>query len=309
MLRKVQPYSDGMDTVESVVMPTHLVEFAPSHWGQLEHFVRFCGTTYRFSWQVTKRLSGIIGNANKFAALIRLAKRVAPELAEDDQQMEEHGFSPALRAKELAAVCETAFCTLYSMLDCTRHVLCSIYPNHKGIRDSTRSTFQNGHKGAIDLRIPVAIREAIKETQAWFDKLREIRDELTHADVGFCTLDGEKGTVTYLHGGLGTRERAFVLEDVFGELDGYYQKINGFLGKLFLELNKTIVDSDTEQMCGVFNYRWYSRIVKPSEATDFHSGRCKSYEWFDQEGQPPCPFRETCGAYAAATSRQKDGGN
>lgn len=285
-------------------MPTHLVHFEPTVWGQLERFVRFCGTTYDFPWQVNKRLSGIMGHADKFAALVRLARRIAPELDEDNRQVSEQGYSPALKAKELASVCETAFCSLYSMLDCARKVLCFIYANHKGMKDSTRKTFQNGHKEALDLRVPIVIREAIKDTQGWFDKLRDIRDELTHADVGFCTWNGDNNTITYMHGGLGTRERALVLDDVLGELDGYYQKINAFLGTVFLELNKTLVDKDTEQMCGIFNKRVYLRVVKPSEAKDFNGGRCKSFQWFDKEESLSCPFRQSCGAYAAATRQQ-----
>jgi hypothetical protein len=290
-------------------MMTHVIIFHPPSWGHVDFFKSFWTTTYAFDWKIQKRLTGIIGHGTKYSTLMRLANRIVPFLEEDEKQLKEHGATPALRAKELAAICETAFCTLYSMLDCCRYVLCAIYPNHRGMRDSTRATFQNGHNEKLDQRVPKAIREAIRSTQPWYGKIRGIRDELTHADVGSCNRDVEKNTVTYMHVGLGTGDKALVIEDVFGELSQYFEKINGFLGRVFLELNKTLVDNETEQICGFFNARVYLRVVRPSEAIDFNGGRCNSYQWFDQEEHPSCPFKDTCGAYAAATNTMMDGKN
>ena len=95
------------------------------------------------------------------------------------------GRSSAIRSKELAAVLETLFCSLYSSLDCTRYVLKEIYPNHRGLNDTTTATFQNGHSGKLDSRLPIESRDAISATSDWFPELSRVRTAVTHANVGF----------------------------------------------------------------------------------------------------------------------------
>jgi hypothetical protein len=72
------------------------------------------------------------------------------------------------------------------------------------------------------------------------------------------------------------------------------------LGAVFPVINSTLQDKPTEQECGVFNMRFYQRIVTPKEATDFQGGRCKSLEWFDSDPANRCPYADVCGAYARA---------
>jgi hypothetical protein len=177
-------------------------------------------------------------------------------------------------------------------------VFVAVYKNHRGVKDSTRGLFQKGYNGELDKRIPESIHEQFRLSKTWFDTLREYRDEMTHSDVGSCHRDKDSGRLQYMHSGLGSRHQALVVDDVVAKIEEFRDAINAFLGHVFVELNGTLKDDDTEQVCGIFGGRIYQRMVKPSEATDFHGGRCKSLEWFEKEENPDCPLRDQCGAYA-----------
>ena len=132
---------------------------------------------------------------------------------------------------------------------------------------------------------------------------------MTHSDVGSCHRDAESGRLQYMHSGLGNRGRALVIDDVVARIEETRDTINGFLGTIFVELNLTLKDEEIEQFCGFFGGRIYQRIVKPSEATDFHGGLCKSFEWFEKEENPDCPLKDKCGAYARVNELRKSAAN
>jgi hypothetical protein len=79
-----------------------------------------------------------------------------------------------------------------------------------------------------------------------------MRDALTHSDIGSCHLDDKSGKVFYMHGGLGTNTKAFVIEDIFSHIDNLMAGINQFMGKVFHCLNGTLEDREVWQMCGIF---------------------------------------------------------
>ncbi|MEW4453055.1 hypothetical protein AB1L30_10295 [Bremerella sp. JC817] len=282
----------------------NLLHFSPQHWGEVERFTQFWTTTYTFDRMTQKRLRGIAGHFSKAGYLFQLAKRLAPNLDLDAKQLEESGYSPAHNSKELAAVIESVFCEQYSAIDCCRFVLFKVFPDHKGIKDSTRKTFQKAFEGEIDQRVPVAIRDAIANTKEWYFELLRLRDELTHSNVGSCHRDDKTGNVMYMHDGLGTPGKSLVIEDVFAALKTYFDKINDLLGLVFRELNRMLDDKPVELMCGIFGGRCYQRVVRPSEAIDINGGVCKSYQWFDLEEHPDCPLKDGCQAYARAKGEQ-----
>jgi len=284
----------------------NLLHFSPQHWGEVERFTQFWTTTYTFDRMTQKRLRGIVGHFSKAGYLFELAKRLAPNLDVDAAELQERGYSPAHNSKELAAIIEAVFCEQYSVLDCCRAVLCSVFPNHKGIKGSTRSTFQNAHKGELDDRVPAPIREAIADTKDWYPNLLRLRDELTHSNVGLCHRDNKTGIVIYMHDGLGIPGSSLVIHYVFSDLKNYFEKINELLGLVFCELNRTLDDKQVEMMCGVFDGRFYERVVRPSEAIDSNGGVCKSYKWFDREENPDCPLKINCQAYASAKEELPD---
>jgi hypothetical protein len=282
--------------------------FTPELWGTYTRFRNFYGRTYSFDDAARSRLLGINGHLGRASRLLALAKRMAPTLDEDAAELEATGHSHGDRAHELAAVVDSAICEIYSTLDCFRHVLKAIYPNHKNLKDSTRGTFQRGHKGELDPKIPEAIRNAIMETKDWFPRLRIYRDAITHNDVGFCVRDKKTLVVGYIQPALG-KDLRFV-SDAFGMLADFINKTNEFLGVAFHALNATLKDEESLQLCGVYGGRGYQRFIKPSEATDFSRGRCSSFTWFEKEAERDprlmCPLASHCGAYARAKGQQTD---
>jgi hypothetical protein len=99
-----------------------------------------------------------------------------------------------------------------------------------------------------------------------------------------------------MHAGLGNNKKAFVIKDIFEYMETMKTQINLFTGKVFYCLNKTLIDKEVWQMCGIFNGFVYSRFVKPSEAIDFlDGGRCNP--WFDNSSIVRCPFADECAAY------------
>jgi hypothetical protein len=179
-------------------------------------------------------------------------------------------------------------------------VIRGIYP--RGIKDSTTKLFADGWAGRLPQTMPQEIRDAIKGTEPWFRELWKYRDEVTHADVGASHRDKETGLVFHMFAGLSGQEQGTVLivKDVFSTIRKLVDEIIVFFGAVFRVLNQYLEDKPTELECGVFHMRWYSRIVKPSEATDFHGGHCKAFQWFDNDPDHRCPFADVCGAYARA---------
>lgn len=213
---------------------------------------------------------------------------------EDNDELEKNGYTDSVRGKELSALVEAIILEFYSSIDCTRHIVTTIYKNHRGVKQSTRKFFQAAFDGTVVETIPLDIREAFKAAE-WYPELRRIRDALTHSDIGSCHLDKQSQTVSYMHAALGDNKRAFVIKDIFEYMDTLEAQINLFTGKVFYCLNGTLLDKEVWQMCGIFNGFVYSRFVKPSEAVDFNSGSCNP--WFDNSSIVRCPFADKCAAY------------
>ncbi|PAV12499.1 hypothetical protein ASJ81_20325 [Methanosarcina spelaei] len=158
--------------------------------------------------------------------------------------------------------------------------------------------------------MPLEIRKALEDGQNdWFPRLKKIRDSLNHFNIGSCSdLEGRKNgehepKISYYHDRLGNDlGNVLVTDDVFKMLSDYEVKVNMFLGSVYHALNQTLEDKETVQVCGVFNGRFYQRFVSPFEALNFHSGRCKSREWFEKEDKSTCPYVDKCGAYVKSES-------
>ena len=277
----------------------NMILFDPTEWGEITKFRRFASSTYTLDVHANSALSGVDGHFQKYNVLMGLAQRMVPKLVEDKEEMIKQGYSKAIRSKELAAIIETLFCELYSCVDCTRQVIGAkaIYGNLPGIPGkSTTKLFANATvEGVIDKRVPVEIRKALAEAK-WFPRFRKIRDAIIHSNVGSCIEDD--GQVSYFHERLGKNMgNTLAIDDVFQDISMYADNINKLLGHIFQALNDTLKDEVTPQFCGIFGGRYYERFVSPHEAQNSHSGKCKSYEWFENDIHPTCPFVKSCGAY------------
>lgn len=275
----------------------NIIIFDPSKWGEVVKFRRFASSTYDFDIHANSALSGIEGHFQKYNVLMGLAQRMVLKLDEDKEELTKQGYSNAIRSKELAAIIETLFCELYSCVDCTRQVIKAVYGKLPGTPGkSTTRLFTRAANGTIDERVPVEIRNALAEAK-WFPRFRNIRDAIIHSNVGSCSEDD--GHVSYYHERLGKNmSNSLAIDDVFQDISIYADNINKLLGPIFQTLNDTLKDEATPQICGIFGGRVYERFASPYEAQNSHSGKCKSYEWFEKEMHPTCPFVKSCGAYA-----------
>ncbi len=249
---------------------------------------------------------GAANHFNKSLLILGVARDHVRKLPEDDAQLEERGFTAAQRGRELSALIESILLGLYSSVDCARKVITSIYRKHRGVKQSTRKFFKACADGTVAETVPGEIRNAFSSAR-WYNDFRRLRDALTHSDIGSCHLDQDSGKVSYMHAWLGANNRALVIEDIFLHLENLFAQVNQFMGEVFHYLNETLNDDEVKQMCGIFGGRGYTRWVRPSEATDFNSGRCDAYRWFEKDENPDCPFMGTCEAYGRKFSEQETG--
>ncbi len=276
-----------------IVKTTKVITFAPEHWGECERFGHFWPATYQFDKRTAGRLSGVTGHFKKAVVLTRLAVRLRPALAEDRRELDTQGFTGANRSAEFAAVVEEVLCELYASIECTTQVLSAIYGKLRGVPDrSSRKFFQRAAAGKFDDGFPPPLLAVLVEAHGWVAKLRALRDAITHAAPGSCSpLEGDK--VAYFNQALGEQNRSLVIDDVFQCIDEHTERVNLFLGSVFRFLNATLKDDEVQMLCGIFGGRGFLRMVRPSEARDFSSGRCASASW-------GCPLANSCGAYGRA---------
>lgn len=273
-----------------------VVRFAPEWWGQIDRFSSFYFLTAKPANIDRQAIEGVANHFHKANRLLRVAETIAPRIDEDENELQDKGFTSGMRSLEFTAVVESAVTALYSSVDCARKTLNIVYPKAQGLPESTRKLFQNSVKDKIDDSIPQPIRSALKGAN-WFLPLRVLRDALTHTNTGSCHRDRETGEIRYFSDAVKPISGKGYVDDFMHYLMSVRDEINRFLGVVFLELNKSLDDSEVWQMCGTFFGRIYHRFVRASEAVDFNSGRCGAYEWFEKEENPTCPFVKSCGAY------------
>jgi hypothetical protein len=281
-----------------------VVSFYPKNWGEVDRFSHFYSTTYKFDERLAGILRGVAGHFHKAIILEELAHSLAPDLKKDREELSAKGHSSNKNGARLAAVVETIFCELYSSVDCARQVVGEIFHGYQGVPDSTRRFFQNADAGKLDSRLPEPIRNSFSKAD-WYHILRRLRDAVTHSDVGSCYFDESSGKTKYINTAIKEDAgKCLVIEDVFGQIAAFQNEINKFHGQIFRVLNQTLKNDEVFQICGFFGGRVYSRFVRPLDAINFNSGRCDALSWFEQEGNPRCPFADNCGAYKRAKEIQ-----
>jgi len=270
--------------------------FAPEAWGEVDRFCVFFAASFPEATKREKRaLNGVSAHFQKALLMRSVAERLLPTLEVDRSQLESQGFTPAAQARELAAVIETAILALYSSVDCARQVVFFRCPV-RGMRDSTRGTFEAAQSGRLEA-LPIELLSAFKEAN-WFQPLCALRDSLTHWDTGTIHQDRSSGKLRYFHEGLGTSNRAHVIEDILARLDSDSQAVNLFLGQVFRYLQRLLKDRPTQVTCGMHNGRVLIRRLHPEDNLSFQSGVCLSTNWIEVDGVPKCPL--LCEAYKRA---------
>lgn len=239
------------------------------------------------------------GHREKFLVLAGLANRLQETLAEDLTELDQEGYTPASRSREFAALTETLICELYSCLDGIRRVLYSVYKGVQKIQNhSNEALFTRAHANAYGPGLPEEIRGCLAASYAtWFPRLYQIRTELTHGDVGSCHLDPKASVITYAHQNLGTDARAFIINDIVGEVNEFARSVFELMEAIFGYLCAKLCPVERKLPCGFYKGRLYERYVAPGPDLSFASGRCFSRVWFESEAGCECPMRHRCGAY------------
>lgn len=292
-----------MENSENLGVPGNVILYSPEKWGEVTKFRYFFSSTYRFDVSTLAALGGVEGHFQKYDILFQHATRMVPSLAEDKKELEIHGYSNCMRSKELAAIIETLFCELYSSVDCARQVIKAVYGRYHGVPSKgTTRLFKNAFENKLDPRIPIEIRIELKDAYSdWFPKLREIRDRVVHSDVGSCGEQG--GKIIYWNRNT-IEQKEIKIEDALNEIDEYADKVNKFLGIIFKYLNSTLKNREMKVLCGIFDGLCYERIVESGEISNFlNDGICKSFKWFEKDGNKICPYSNECVAYKRGKQR------
>lgn len=280
--------------------PARVRVFAPEAWTQTDFFKIFQGGTHKLKADGVKALSGVSNHFRKASLLYGLAIKILPNLQIDEQELMDKGHTSAINGAELTAVLEEVFTELYASVECIRKVITGIYAGTPKLpTDSTRRFFIRVMNDEIGSPFPQELISAVKGCR-WFEQLRAIRDELTHADIGHCSTDRENKTVTYMHQGVKDGDSSLVIIDAMRHIDDLASDIDLFARDVFRYLNSQLQPTVVTQICGIFDGRVYVRNLPLDHSLTFHTGECISYAWFEDAEGRRCPFADNCGAYYAA---------
>lgn len=276
--------------------------FAPEHWTFAATFRQFMGPPFEVNRELGRGARSADSHIAKFTVLAGLANRLRQQLGEDHAELELKGHSSASRSKEYAALIETLFCELYASLDGIRRLLFAAYRNVQGVQNrSTERLFVRAKENGYGAEFPAEIRDLLAAAyDSWFQRLRKLRTEVTHGDIGSCHVDTKTQKVCYMHGDLGTPTTALVIEDIDTELNTLFESALKLKENVFAVLCAKLVPEDRTVMCGIYKGRCYHRSVSYSPALTFNDGCCKSLQWFHSEPGLECPLRNDCGAYQKA---------
>ncbi|BDY16020.1 hypothetical protein Sulfitobl28_19900 [Sulfitobacter pontiacus] len=278
-----------------------LLMFSPQNWGQVDRFANLYAGSHAFSARDKRALSGVSAHFEKAHIFKSLAEELRSTLEVDREELNSKGFTAANHARKLAAVIEAFVVELYSTVDCAAKVLRAVFASStRGFKDSTSYLFTKTDKIS---GLPQPIIDEIVSAE-WYLPLRYLRDEITHFDVGHCSLDNDTGLVRYAHFGMKKNQKPLIYDNIFLTMDGNFDAVNLFLGKVFKCLLTTLGDTPIQLMCGTTHGRVLMRSIVPTEPLSFDGGICLSHQWFELPENPDCPFAANCGAYKRTKAMQ-----
>lgn len=253
--------------------------------------------TYQLKPEDEKALRGVTAHFRKAHVLLRLARRLAPQLEIDLMQIHTQGYTPAVNAEEFSAVIEEVFTELYSSIDCARFVIVATNKGCKGMpTNSTRKLFRAVTDKKISADFPAPIRQAITDAH-WYNDLLFLRDALTHSNIGNCHLDRATKVIFYMHQDIMKAGKTLVIDNIIEHAIVLCKSVEAFLKQVFAYLNTQLKPYVVDEVCGIFYSRVYTRTLPSATPITWDSGTCTARHWFDKEAQRRCPFADSCGAY------------
>jgi hypothetical protein len=274
-----------------------MLYFDPRRWSPERRFSHFLGPPFSVDVPLSRGVNAVVSHLEKYDILVELATDLIPLLEKDEEELNETGFTSGIGGRKFGALIEAMFSELYSTLDGVRQVVYSIYRGVRGVQnESTYKLFQRAGKSQYGDDFPSALRGALADAYtSWFPRLRLLRSENTHGQIGGCHLS--KKRIQYVHRGLKENERALIIEDIVEYLNQLGRHIRKLVDWLFSFLYEKLEPVERSSLCGVYRERIYERMVAPSADLSFADGRCLSVNWFSKEPELACPLRERCGAY------------
>ena len=269
--------------------------FVPETWGEATRFQALCHGTHRLDEDTERALAGVTTHYGRCLQLTDLAKRLGPKLQTGKRRSQARGRAAAARHEEVGAMVEAAIFELYASVECAARVRRAVHgEDARGLKKLAGFFFGSARK------MPGALPESpesFTQGAVWYEDLCRIRDELVCVDSGIVRLNEREGWAEYVHPGITMNGEMLVLEDVFVWLEELRGEVNEFLGEVFQQLNGTLKDRPVKTPCGLVGGHPLERWVSPADELTFDSGRCASWQWFEQPENPTCPFKESCGAY------------
>jgi hypothetical protein len=279
---------------------TFLLRFTPQRWLPEERFAQFIGPPFPSDQILWRGVAAVRSHVRKYELLALVATDLASLLEQDEKELAEQGYTPALNGAKFAALIEEMIGELYSVLDGVRQVIFSIYRCARGVQNkSTRQLFRRAAEGYYGTEFPAELSKRLADAYStWFPKLRELRSETTHGEIGICFLDKDSKQVKYMHHRLTDADgRAMIIGDIVGYCNQTYLLIRDLTTWLFSELYRQLEPVERKTPCGFYKGRLYERMVAPSATLSFADGRCLSATWFSSTPELACPLRAQCDAY------------
>lgn len=271
--------------------------FAPESWGEVDYFSKFFAATHHLDTATKRALGGVSSHFDKAQILLSVARKIAPNLAIDKDQLYTVGYTSAMNSREFSAVIEEVFTELYSSIDCTSKIIVATRRQCRGMpTGSTRKLFAKVTAGEVSSDFPDRLKSAMVKAE-WYWDLLFLRDELTHLSVGSCSASGDGKTVTYIHHGIKKGDRPLIIDDIIGHAANLSERLNQFLGEVFHYLNSELQPSEIDELCGFAYGRVYMRRLSSNRPVTFQSGSCSSRHWFDKDESFRCPMADGCEAY------------
>jgi hypothetical protein len=100
------------------------------------------------------------------------------------------------------------------------------------------------------------------------------------------------------------RGKSLVIEEFAAEVTRHYEAVMELAELIYRSLFVKLDLVARRVPYGVWKGRLYERDVAPTRDINFHSGRCYSRVWFENQPGAECPLRHRCGVSARAVSEQ-----
>lgn len=277
-----------------------LLQFAPDQWSASTKLLKFLGPPFLVNRQTEEAIQSCIDHSRKYEVLASLANRIQPTLLDDVHELEQHGYTPARRSSEFAAVVETMVCELYSVLDGIRNSIFWLLPGCRGVqKKSTSQLFSRAALKSYGSEFPETIRLALAiANEDWFSGLRRFRTAFTHGGLGSCHIDKQTELVSYMNSSLGDAATTHTIPDFVTVVVTLAEAVFSLQNTIFDNLYSQLQPAASQQFCGIYKGRMYTRQVIPLIDLNRGSGVCTSRSWFAEEPEFWCPRSNSCEAFS-----------